>query len=107
MQILLMILGIIALVGGLIVYSSISWGYVAWKFWYWFLLPVFPNLPHITFWQAVGLFFVTALFKTAVASSSIKKEYLDETQKYVGIGVGLLSPWITLFFAWLIGTLFF
>ena len=48
---------------GLLAYSSIMGGYVVYKFWYWFLLPVFPELPDITYAQAIGLMFFIGLFK--------------------------------------------
>lgn len=94
------IAGIIAivLIFGLAIYSSVSWGFVLMKFWVWFVLPVFPLLPVLPFWQAVGLMFVFGLFGKNV---SHPKE-TDTTAQWTAL---LLEPWLTLFGGWLIGTL--
>ena len=51
------------IVGILLAYSSIMGGLVVFKFWYWFVLPVFPELPNITYVQAIGLMLFIGLFK--------------------------------------------
>lgn len=89
----------IALIFGLVIYSSISWGFVLMKFWVWFVLPVFPLLPVLTFWQAVGLMFIFGLF----GKSQISPKEKDNTSVWTTL---LLGPWLTLFGGWLIGTLF-
>ena len=81
-----------------LLYSSVAWGLVMYKFWYWFLLPVFPSLPQINFAQAVGLMFFLALFKN-VESQIMKKEYKDETASTWG---PLLAPWLTLLMGWIV-----
>jgi hypothetical protein len=86
------------ILGIAILYSSLSWGLVMYNFWSWFLLPVFPTLPNITFNQAIGLAMFIALFHN-VQSQIIKKEYKDETQERLVI---LIAPWITLAFGWVI-----
>ena len=83
------LLFVVALVAGMIIYTSMSWGYVCFKFWYWFILPVFPTMPHIAFWQAVGLFLFMGLFKNHGTYHGEKKEG-NET------AVGLLTPWLVL-----------
>lgn len=91
--------GIIALLLFIIgVYSSLSWGFVLYKFWGWFLLPIFPTLPILDFWMAVGLMFVIGLFhaKSPVA------ENLDIVTNFI---ITFLGPWITLILAWIIGSL--
>ena len=98
MNILLAILTGITIVGILFFYEAISWGLVTWKFWYWFLLPVFPTLPAITFLQAVGLMFFISLFK-AQPTQAIKKEYIDQTNTTV---TQVIAPWVTLFVGWLV-----
>lgn len=86
------LVGACALVLALIVYSGLSWGFVAWKFWYWFILPVFPNLPHVGFWQSVGIFMFICLFHSG-GTSAIKDEYKDTSTQWANL---LLTPWLTL-----------
>lgn len=83
---------------GMILYSSLSWGFVLFKFWSWFVLPVFGMLPEITWWQAVGLMFVIQLFQ---ARPAVAKE-TDNTSNFVNV---LLTPWLLLVIAWVIGSL--
>lgn len=98
MEILLMGLGVVVLLGIALFYGAFSWGLVTWKFWYWFLLPIFPTLPAITFLQAVGLAFFISLFKGQPAQA-IKKEYADQTNMAIA---QILAPWLTLFVGWLV-----
>jgi len=97
-EILVTIILIVVLLGIGVLYGAASWGLVMYKFWYWFLLPVFPSLPHVTFAHAVGLAVFVGLFHT-VQSQVIKKEYKDETQ---GMVLAIIAPWVTLVFGWLI-----
>jgi len=84
---------VIALVLGFaILYSAFSWGLVAYKFWYWFLLPVFPSMPHINYWQAMGLFLFIGLFNTHVPQV-LKKEYTDTKVNAIA---QYIAPWLTL-----------
>lgn len=92
----LLLLGAIILIAVALCYGALVWGLVLYKFWYWFLLPVFTTVPNITYVQAVGLVFVVSLFHT-VNSQIIKKEYKDETSSNV---VGLIAPWLTLLLGW-------
>ena len=99
MEILLIILGVIVLIGFVLLYSTFSWGLVLLKFWGWFLLPIFPMLPIITFWQALGLTFIISLFHSK-NYTSIKDEFTEKTTSVVMMIIG---PWITL----LIGYIFY
>ena len=90
------ILGFLGIIIIGLVYDSLSWGLVGYKFWSWFLIPIFPTLPHIVFWQAVGLMFFIALFKSQ--GQVIKKQYRDENAQ---IGVAILLPWAMLLLGWL------
>ena len=73
-------------------YDALAWGLVCYKFWYWFVLPVFPTLPQIVFWQAVGLMFFIALFKNT-AHQIVKKEYCDSTAQII---TTFIIPWVAL-----------
>jgi len=84
------------IIGLAFIYSTLAWGLILYKFWGWFVLPVFTELPELTFLQALGLMFVVSLFK-GIMHQSIKKEYRDVNAEYAL----LLGPWVTLFFGWL------
>jgi len=81
-----------------IVYGALSWGLLMYKFWSWFLLPVFPTLPNITFNQAIGLAMFIGLFHT-VQTQVLKKECKDESQSII---LPIITPWITLLIGWLV-----
>jgi hypothetical protein len=87
---------VIGLFAVLFLYSAFSWGLVMFKFWNWFILPVFVGLPAITFIQAVGLMFFMTLFKNH-DMPRIKKELLSND----GTTMSLITPWIVLFLGWL------
>lgn len=93
MEILGVIIGFILLVGGLLIYASLSWGYVTYLFYAWFLLPVFHDLPHVTLVQAIGLNFFIGLF---VKYNPNEKEEDDKKKKISRIIVALGMPWFTL-----------
>ena len=90
------ILGLVLILGA-IIYSSLSWGWVMFKFYTWFLLPVFVTLPEITYSYAIGLVLFTTLLKYQHVDT-IKDEYKDNNK----IFVSLAYPWITLLFGWII-----
>ena len=81
----------------LTLYSSLCWGIVLYKFWYWFLIPVFPILPEISYTLSVGLIMFIALFHNH--SSNIKEEYKDTKQVYINM---FLAPWLTLLMGWIV-----
>lgn len=100
MEALLLFLGGIAAVALIILYSSFTWGFVLYKFYYWFLLPVFTTLPQITFWQAVGVMIFIGLFK----DHSTKKQTLGGTElktepQWASI---IVAPWLVLSLAWIV-----
>src|ERR1035437_10730738 len=81
-----------------IAYGALSWGFVCWKFWYWFLLPVFPALPHIVFLQAVALMMFVSILKTQ-PSQYIKPEYTNQSIANIGL---LIAPWLILLLGWIV-----
>lgn len=95
MEALLVLLGGLALVAVTSLYFTLSWAYVCFKFWYWFILPVFTDLPHCTFIQCIGLMFFIGLFK-----QHTMKENKDDEVNWPGV---ILLPWISL----LIGAAFY
>jgi hypothetical protein len=95
---LLLILGGIVLFALAILYGAFAWGFICWKFWYWFLLPVFPTLPEVTLVQCVGLMMFIGLFHTAIPPMP-KKEYRDDTSKNWAT---VIAPPIVLLLGWLV-----
>ena len=99
-----MIVGAIVLIGAALLCGSFVWGLIMYKFWYWFLLPVFPSLPHINYWGALGLVIFISLFQVTDVSRPIKEEYVDSTK---GTVISLVQPFVILFIGWMIHSLFF
>lgn len=95
MEIIVTLFCTVALIIFVILYGSFVWGFVMYKFWYWFILPVFPMLPHISFWQAVGLMFFIGLFKNHTSNRSIKEDYLKDDKSSTFVA-GLIIPWAIL-----------
>lgn len=90
------VLGGILMIGLLSAYSAISWGCVLLLFWGWFVLPVFPTLPDITIYQAVGLYMFISLFKNHSTTSYNKKfneKYKDTKTTWV---LTFIFPWVVL-----------
>jgi len=103
MEIIIAAILFIIIMGAAIIYGALSWGLVVSKFWVWFLLPVFPALPAISFAQAIGLSFFIGLFHT-VNTQVIQKEYKDETQ---GAILAVIAFWITLLVGWIVHSIWF
>lgn len=81
-------------------YFLLTIGLVLFKFYYWFALPVFTNLPHITYLQCVGLVVFLGVLKGNY-TSELKEEYYKYTAKEKLAGL-LVAPWIGLFVGWII-----
>jgi hypothetical protein len=99
MEALLAIIGFFGLLFLIIMYSALAWGYVLSILYGWFIIPIFPQLPHdIPLMGFIGIaVFVGAI--THKTSTSIKDEYKDKSYQWVDV---FLSPWLTLFGAWVI-----
>lgn len=82
----------------LTLYSSLTWGLVLYKFWYWFLLPVFPILPEINYVLSVGLIMFISLFHKH-STLSIKEEYREEDKEYFSM---FIYPWLVLLMGWIV-----
>lgn len=98
MEILLFLLGTIAVLAFGFFYGAFAWGWVVYKFWYWFVLPVFTTLPELTIIQCIGLMMFIGLFKAAPAQI-IKSEYVNETSSNV---LPIIAPLVTLLIGWLV-----
>jgi hypothetical protein len=88
-------LGALILIPFAILYDAFCWGFVFFKFYCWFVLPVF-DLPTITYHASIGLMIFTVLFKTF----GVKSELEDNTTKFI---VGLIAPWLILSLGWFVG----
>lgn len=102
METLLGLLLALILIAGIFIYSTLSWGFVLYRFWYWFLLPVFPDMPHVTLLTTIGLAFLVGAF---VRHQEPHKETTKAENKTT-IMNWLIAPWISLFFGWIIHLLY-
>jgi hypothetical protein len=93
----------------LMLVSFFSWGLVAYKFWYWFMLPVFPALPSITLIQAIGLLFFVGVIthKSKYVEPNWLKEKRVQKEKIEALAMSLLGPFITLGIGYLMYIIFF
>jgi hypothetical protein len=93
----------VLLIIGVVLYASFAWGYVASVIYEWVVLPTFPSLPILKWWQFSGMMF---LVNTFVHSDlhHFKEEVKDKT---TGSIIGILSPWLTLFAAWIFKIIIF
>jgi hypothetical protein len=92
-------LGVILLIPVLLVYITLTYGYVLSCLWSWFVVPL--GVVEINLWQAYGLSLILALitFKPDV----YKKEKRDlDSGKIFG---ALTSPWITLLLGYIVSLL--
>lgn len=97
---LLLALGAVALIAIAILYESFSFGFLLYKFWYWFIIPSFPQVPHITFYHAVGLVLVIGLFKTHDYSTrEINGNEIKVKPDYIQL---LIAPWVILIVGWFV-----
>ncbi len=98
MEILLGCIGLIVLTIVLLFYAPLAWGFVLYKYWYWFLLPIAPEfIIEITYINAVGIWLMT----TFVKHITFKDLKVEEDDKYKNFITTLTMPWITLGIGWL------
>ena len=92
--IIVAIFGIAVVTALALCYSALSWGFVTYKFWGWFLPIAFPTIaiPHLLYYQAIALIMFLDLFKT-IPTQYIKKEYKDESTAAI---ISIIAPWIVL-----------
>jgi hypothetical protein len=87
---------------GLILYSAAAWGFVFYKFYYWFVLSVFTGLPlpYINLSQAIGLYLMVSLIKNLPARELKEENYANSAIK--DLGVSIVLPWVVLLIGWLV-----
>lgn len=98
MEALILFIGILALLAFAFFYGAFAWGWVMYKFWYWFVLPVFTTLPELTIIQCVGLMMFISLFKSYPAQI-IKTEYVNEVGSKL---LSIIAPPLILLVGWLV-----
>ncbi len=99
MEALLALIGILALIPLALFYSSFSWGFVISKFYLWFIVSAFPQIPHFTILQFIGFTFFLIAIMPKRHSIPIKKEFKNENEHWILL---IFSPWITLLCGYLI-----
>ena len=93
-------LGMVLAFMGLLLYGAFSWGFVFYKYWNWFVLPVFDNLPVIAFKEAVGLMLVVGLFKNHISKQfTYKDDVIKQDIDYVG---AFVAPWVVIMLSWIV-----
>lgn len=83
---------------GALAYGAFSWGFVLYKFWQWFLLPVFPTLLHISISQGVGLMIVVELFDKNLPQI-LNEDLVNINKKYI---YDFIAPIIAFIFGWFV-----
>lgn len=96
MKNLIVLLGVMAIVPLVILYSSFSWGWVASVMMKWYIIPVFPDFPILSWMQLAGIMFFVQCF-TYSPKTQVKDEYENKTAHTTSV---LLAPWLTLLCAW-------
>jgi hypothetical protein len=104
MEALFMLVGAMGLMFIALIYGAFAYGFVVYKMYYWFLLPVFINLPHISVYEGIGIGLFIGLFRSNSSHDyEYKGETLKEKTKWSTI---ILLPWFTLGAAYLIKCIF-
>ena len=92
--IIVAIFGIAVVTALALCYAALSWGFVMYKFWGWFIPMAFPTIaiPHLLYYQAIALVVFLDVVK-ATSTQKIKEEYTDKT---AGAIIAIIAPWIVL-----------
>ena len=100
MEALIALIGIVVVMGLVILYDTFSYGFLLYKYWGWFILTAFPTVPHITFYQCVGIYLVINLFKNHdISDKSINGTKIKTEANW---GVVILIPWFSLLIGYFI-----
>ena len=99
MEVILLIVMVVGIFLAMLFYSAFTWAFVISKFYGWFILSQFTNLPNITLIHFIGIsLFIHALFPKNIGEC-IKSEYVEKDTKW---GTFILAPWIILLAGWII-----
>lgn len=94
------LLGGIALLAIFTLYAAFVGGLILYKFYWWFLVPVFVNIPTITITQAMGMTFILTLFRSVTEEDIIIEG--KKIKKKVNWPRVIVTPWILLLMGWFI-----
>jgi hypothetical protein len=103
MEIILAFIGGISLFFLITIYTTFSWGFVSFKFYQWFILSTFTELPHFSITQFVGFLLFVSVF-VRHQPTQLKDEYKDKSSEW---GLLLVAPWISLLIGFIIHTMYF
>lgn len=104
MEVLFTLIGILGIGVLAMIYGAFAYGYVAWLFYGWFLLPAIPQAPHLTLIQLIGITFTIGAIRAKVDN---KYTYRDEEVKSDVNWIGfIIGPWISLALGWLFKIIF-
>lgn len=95
-------IGGVTLIALFFIYNIFSWGFVFYKFYNWFILPVFTNLPQITFISAVGISIFTSMLNRNNQIKIDKTEEIEYTKAFLSIAL----PFLVLGLGWLTYVIF-
>lgn len=100
MEQLLIILGGIGLAILLIIYAIYSYGILVYYFYYWFIIPIFTTLPHLTVLQSIGISLFISLFGHNSSSPEYEGKDIKKKKNYAYI----IKPWFILLIGYLFKT---
>lgn len=100
MEIIIGILGAVALILLVIFYGTLTKAFVAYKFYYWFVIPYLTGLPNFNYVWFIGIILFLSSIMPSHQGKSVKKEYQEDDSNYM-IG-WLISPWVLLSLGWVI-----
>jgi hypothetical protein len=83
----------------IILYSGLAWGFVMYKFYYWFVIPSIVVAPELTYIQCIGIYLFARIFTHQGPTRALKEEYLKDSN-FEAVINGFLYPWVALFVGW-------
>lgn len=97
------VFGVIVIFYLIVLYTLFSEGFVALKLWNWFLLPIFPNLPHLIYIQMIGIILAVA----AIKPRNTPTYKVDEENRNRNLFFSLIAPWVALLIAYVVHTYYY
>ena len=91
-------IGGITLISLFFIYNIFAWGFVFYKFYHWFILPVFTNLPVITFINAVGISIFTTMLNRNNQINQTKTSEIEYSNAFTNIAL----PFAVLGIGWIV-----
>lgn len=76
------------------VWNTVFRGYVIKTFWFWFLIPLFPSLPHLAILPAIGLSYLVGAFSTWKGFSQEEWEKVRASNSAERTTLGLINGFV-------------